>query len=94
MSDDTKKLICGLPAQGDPRDIAATFTALLVLIGSMISTYGRGEEVHEFFSKSLAKLIEQTQDSRLAAALTKLELTLRQLIEAAEQPLEGWRDVD
>jgi len=37
MSDDTKKLISGLPAQEDPLDIAATFTALLVLIGSMIS---------------------------------------------------------
>lgn len=94
MSDDRKKLISGLPAQKDPRDIAATFTALLVLIGSMISTYGRGEEVHEFFSKSMAKLIEQTQDSHLSAALADLELTLRQLIEAAEQPLEGWRDVD
>jgi len=88
MTDDTKKPISGLPAQEDPRNIVATFTALLVLIGSMISTYGRTEQVLEFFSRSSSKLIEQTQDAHLSAALTNLEPTLRRLISAAQQPLE------
>lgn len=88
MTDDTKQLISVLAAQEDPRNIVATFTALLVLIGSMISIYGRTEEVLEFFSGSLSKLIEQTQDVHLSAALTNVELTLRRLITAAQQPLE------
>lgn len=56
---------------------AAFNAALLVLLGAMLETYGQRAEVLALFSRRFSKLIEQTEDAELSAALTTVESALR-----------------